>query len=107
MHQGLEAAVFPAGLIALRRPLLAKCLSTLARLDVRVAPWAARWRDHFLLMTGLGVWDFRVNALISDRRGRNHALMLGWGRGPLPLVGSRWVFALRDGLLNRIVRITA
>ena len=84
MHQGLEAAVFPAGLITLRRPLLAKCLSTLARLDVRVAPWGARWRDHFLLMTGLGVWDFRVNALISDRRGRNHALMLGWGRGPRP-----------------------
>ena len=82
MHQGLEAAVFPAGLITLRRPLLAKCLSTLARLDVRVAAWTARWRDHFLLMTSLGVWDFRVNALISDRRGRNHALMLGWGRGP-------------------------
>ena len=29
--------------------------------------------------------------------------MLGWGRGPLLLVGSGWVFALRDGLLNRIV----
>ena len=84
MHQGLEAAVFPAGLIALRRPLLAKCLSTLARLDVRVAPWAARWRDHFLLMTGLGVWDFRVNALISDRRGRNHALCSAVGAVPRP-----------------------
>ena len=33
--------------------------------------------------------------------------MLGWGRGPLLLVGSGWVFALRDGLLNRIVRIAA
>ena len=79
----------------------------LARLDVRVAAWTARWRDYFLLMTSLGVWDFRVDALISDRRGRDHALMLGWGCGPLLLVGSGWVFALRDGLLNRIVRITA
>jgi hypothetical protein len=58
-------------------------------------------------MTSFWVWDFRVDALISDRRGRNHPLMLGWGRGPLLLVGSGWVFALRDGLLNRIVRITA
>jgi hypothetical protein len=58
-------------------------------------------------MASLRVWDFRVNALIPYRRGRNHALMLGWGRGPLLLVGSGWVFALRDGLLNRIVRITA
>ena len=33
--------------------------------------------------------------------------MLGWGRCPLLLVGSGWVFALRDGLLNHIVRITA
>ena len=64
-------------------------------------------RDYFLLMTSLRVRNFRVNALISDRRGRDHALMLGWGRGPLLLVGSRRVFALRDGLLNRIVRITA
>ena len=85
----------------------AQCLSTLARLDVRIAAWTARWRDYFLLMTSLGVWDFRVDALISDRRGRDHPLMLGWGRGPLLLVGSGWVFALRDSLLNRIVRITA
>ena len=79
----------------------------LARLDVRVSAWTARWRDYFLLMTSLRVWDFSVDALISHRRGRDHALMLGWWRGPLLLVGSRWVFALRDGLLNRIVRITA
>jgi hypothetical protein len=58
-------------------------------------------------MASLRVGDSRVNALIPYRRGRNHALMLGWGRGPLLLVGSGWVFALRDGLLNRIVRITA
>jgi hypothetical protein len=57
-------------------------------------------------MTGFWVWDFSVDALISDRRGRDHALMLGWC-SPLLLIGSRWVFALRDGLLNRIVRITA
>jgi hypothetical protein len=55
-------------------------------------------------MTSLRVRDFRVNAFISDRRGRNHALMLGWWRGLLSLIGSGWVFALRDGLL---VRITA
>jgi hypothetical protein len=34
--------------------------------------------------------------LISDRRGSNHALMLGWGRSTLLLIGCRWVFALRD-----------
>jgi|SoiMethySBSTD1v2_1073268.scaffolds.fasta_scaffold142819_3 hypothetical protein len=54
--------------------------------------------DHFLLMTRLGVWDFGVNALIPHRRGRNHALMLGWGCGPLLVIGSGWVLALRDGL---------
>ena len=48
-------------------------------LDVRVSARAVRWRDHFFLMTSLGVWDFGVNALI---------FMLGWGRGPLLLVGS-------------------
>ena len=37
----------------------------------------ARRGDHFLLMTSLRVWDVCVYALISDRRGRNHALMLG------------------------------
>ena len=33
--------------------------------------------------------------------------MLGWGCGPLLVIGSGWVLALRDGLLNRIVRTTA
>ena len=28
-------------------------------------------------------------------------------RSPLLLIGSRWVFALRDGFLNPIFRITA
>ena len=79
----------------------------LSRLDVWVSAWTARWRDYFLLMTSLGVWDFRVNALIPEPEGEESRLMLGWWRGPLLLIGSRWVFALRDGLLNRIVRITA
>jgi hypothetical protein len=57
-------------------------------------------------MTSLGVRDFGVNALIPHRRGRNYALMLGWGCGPLLLIGSGWILALRDGLLNRIVRTT-
>ena len=83
-----------------------QAMPRLARLDVRVSAWTARWRDHFLIVANLRVRGFRVDALISDRRGRNHALMLGWGRGPLLLVGSGWVFALRNGLLNRIVRIT-
>jgi hypothetical protein len=74
----------------------------LAGLDVRVGRG-----DHLLLMTSLGVWDFSVNALIPHRRGRNHALMFGWGCGPLLLIGTGWVLALRDGLLNRIVRTTA
>jgi hypothetical protein len=76
----------------------------LARLDVRVSAWTARWRDHFLLMASLRVWDFRVNALIPYRRGRNNALMLGWGSSMLLVIGCRWVFALRDAVLNRIVR---
>ena len=58
-------------------------------------------------MTSLGIGDFRVNALIPHLRGRNHALMLGWGCGPLLLIGSGWVFALRNGLFNRIGRTTA
>ena len=33
--------------------------------------------------------------------------MLEWGRSTFLLIGSGWVLALRDGLLNRIVRITA
>jgi hypothetical protein len=79
----------------------------LTRLDVRVSAWTSRRRDYFLLMTSLRVGDFRVNALISDRRESNHALMLGWRSSALLLIGSRWVFALRDALLNRIVRVTA
>jgi hypothetical protein len=54
-------------------------------------------------MTSLRVRDFRVNALISHRRGRNYPLVLGWGSSPLLLIGCQWVFALRDALLNRIV----
>jgi hypothetical protein len=70
------------------------------RLDCQV-------EDHFLLMASLRVWDFRVNALISYRRGRKSRLYAGLGaRSPAPR-RFRWVFALRDGLLNRIVRITA
>ena len=65
----------------------------LARLDVRVSAWTAGWRDHFLLMTRHRVWDFRVNAPISDRRGSNYALMLGWGRSTVLLIASRRVFA--------------
>jgi hypothetical protein len=68
----------------------------LARLDVRVSAWTARGRDYFLLMTSLRVRDFRVNALISDRRGSNHALMLGWGSSTLLLIGCGWVFAGRS-----------
>ena len=33
--------------------------------------------------------------------------MLGWGCGPLLVIGSGWVLALRDGLLDRILLITA
>ena len=79
-----------------------KCRWRSAGLDVR-----GRRGDHFLLVASLRVWDFRVNALIPHRRGRNHALMLGWWCGPLLVIGSGWVLALRDGLLNRIVRATA
>ena len=53
-------------------------------------------------MTSLKVRDFRVNALISHRRGSNHALMLGGESSTLLLIGCRWVFALRDALVNRI-----
>jgi hypothetical protein len=57
-------------------------------------------------MTSLGIWDFGVNALIAHRRGRNYTLMFGWGCGPLLLIGSWGILALRDGLLNRILRTT-
>ena len=57
-------------------------ISGLARLDVRVSAWTARWRDHFLLMASLRVRDFRVNALISDRRGRNQPLCSAGGAVP-------------------------
>ena len=73
-------------------------------LDVRVFAWTYRWRDDLLLMTRFWVWDCRVNALISYLRGKDHALMLGWGRGALLLIGSGWVVALRDGLLDCIER---
>ena len=53
--------------------------AALLLLDVRVFAWTSRWRDDLLLMTRLRVWDCRVNAPISDRRGRDHALMCGWG----------------------------
>ena len=69
----------------------------LARLDLRVSAWTAGWRDHFLLITRLRVRHFHVNALISDRRGNNHALMLGWGeqyaaphRSPMGLCPAVW-----------------
>src|SRR6478752_1694455 len=78
-------------------------MAALARLHVRVSTRTTRCGDHFLLMTSLGVWDFRVNALISHRRGRNHALMLGWWRGLLSLIGSGRVLALRNSLLTRIL----
>jgi hypothetical protein len=79
-------------------------VGALVLLDVRVFAWTYRWRDDLLLMTLFWVWDCRVNALISDRRGKDHALMLGWGRGALLLIGSGWVVALRDGLLDCIER---
>ena len=49
----------------------------LSRLDVWVPPGAARRRNHFLLVTSLGVWDLGVNAFISHRR---EAFTLGEGQ---------------------------
>jgi hypothetical protein len=43
----------------------------------------------------------------SSPTGGGLTLMLGWGRSTLLLIGSRWIVALRDALLNRLVRITA
>ena len=54
----------------------------LAGLDIGVSPRGARWRDHFHLMTSFWVWDFRVDALISDRRGRDHPLCSAGGAVP-------------------------
>ena len=76
-------------------------------MGIRGARRSGQGEDHFLLVTSLRVRDFRVNAFIPSRRRRNNALMLAWGCGPLLFIGSRQVFALRDGLLNRIVRFTA
>jgi hypothetical protein len=44
-----------------------------------LASWRAWRRDHFLLMSGVGVRGLRVDALVSSLRRRDHALMLGRG----------------------------
>jgi hypothetical protein len=49
----------------------------LAGLDVRISAWTSRSGDHLLVMARLWVWGFRVNVLIPDRRGLDHALTLG------------------------------
>src|SRR5215510_11182634 len=82
--------------------------------DMRFSPYrgstfwvyarAVRRRNHFLVMASFWVWHFRVNALIAHRRWRDHALMLGWRRSPLLLIGSRWVFALGNRLFRRFAR---
>ena len=77
----------------------------LPRFDVWVSPGAARRRNHFLVMTSLWVGDFRINALIAHRRWRDYALVLGRWRGLLFLVGSGWVFALRNGLVPRFAHV--
>jgi hypothetical protein len=84
--------------------LTANDSGNLAGLDVWVSPGAAWWRDYLLLMTGFRVWDFCVDTLIAHRRRRDHALMLGWWRALLILVRSRWILALRNGLIGHIVR---
>ena len=61
--------------------------------------------NHFLVMTSLWVGDFRINALIAHRRWRDYALVLGRWRGLLFLVGSGWVFALRNGLVPRFAHV--
>ena len=68
-------------------------------------PWAARRRNHFLLMTSLWVWHFCVNALVAHRRRSDYALILGWWRCRLVLIGARWVFALRNGLVPRFAHV--
>ena len=76
----------------------------LAGLDVRISAWTSRSGDHLLFMARLWVWGFRVNVLIPDRRGLDHALTLGWRLSRLLLlICSRWVLSLRNGLLGRIV----
>src|SRR5512141_885499 len=68
----------------------------LAGLDVRISAWTSRSGDHLLVMARLWVWGFRVNVLIPERRGLDHALTLGWRLSRLLLlICSGWVLSLR------------
>jgi hypothetical protein len=63
--------------------------NALPRFDVWISPRVARWRNDFLLMTSFRVWDFCIDTFVAYRRWRDYALMIGWWRGRLFLVGSR------------------
>ena len=58
-------------------------------------------------MTGLGVWDVvRIDFLIAYRGRRDDAVALYQRCGRLFIVGAGRVFALRNGLFNRPMRVS-
>jgi hypothetical protein len=40
-------------------------------------------RDHFVLMSCLGIRGVSINTFIASRRWRDHVLVLGWRKGLL------------------------
>jgi hypothetical protein len=50
--------------------------SELAGLDVGIATRSTRRRNHFLIMTGIGVGNVRVDLLIAYWRRLDHAVLL-------------------------------
>ena len=83
--QTMKGILWPRAISAETRARCTHPERHLAGLDIGVSPWGARWRDHFLLMTSFWVWDFRVDALISDRRGRTPLCSAG---GAVPCSSS-------------------
>jgi hypothetical protein len=45
--------------------------------------WSVGRRDHFLLMSCLGIRGVSINTFIASRRWRDHVLVLGWRKGLL------------------------
>jgi len=75
----------------------------------RQASLRGQRQDHGLprrqVFDPVGSGEHTIAKRLELANKRNHALVVRWGCGALLLIGSGWVFALRDGLLNRIVRI--
>jgi hypothetical protein len=77
-------------------------LTVLVRRDARRFVWR-RWRDDFLLMTGIGVGGVGVNIFVAYGWRWDDFLSLG-RRKLLTIIGPRWVLAFRDRFFRLISR---